>query len=175
MDKIMTVADLGKLIATGEGLSLEFKRSITHLGREICAFANTAGGRILIGVDDDGTIAGIGSVNRVKSEIQNIARAMEPSLAIGLDAVGEGLGVTVPSGPDKPYSANGKFYLRDAATCQQMSRDEIREFFFKEGLIQFDRQPCAAFSLTADLDPQKYKHFTAKAALPKGLKQSDVL
>ena len=28
---------------------------------------------------------------------------------------------------------------------QQMSREEIREFFFKEGLIRFDETPCRDF------------------------------
>lgn len=51
----MTPGELEALIAVGEGTMLEFKRSGTaHLGREICAFANTLGGRILIGVDDSG-------------------------------------------------------------------------------------------------------------------------
>ena len=47
--------ELEKLIAVGEGFSLEFKRTEAHLGREICAFANSGGGRILVGVDDAGT------------------------------------------------------------------------------------------------------------------------
>ncbi len=72
--------ELEKLIAVGEGFSLEFKRTAAHLGREICAFANSGGGRILVGVDDAGTIVGIGNLNRVKSEVQNVARSMEPSL-----------------------------------------------------------------------------------------------
>ncbi len=35
--------ELEKLIAVGEGFSLEFKRTAAHLGREICAFANSGG------------------------------------------------------------------------------------------------------------------------------------
>ncbi|RKX34225.1 MAG: hypothetical protein DRP64_20265, partial [Verrucomicrobia bacterium] len=171
----LTKNELGKLIAVGEGFSLEFKRTAAHLGREICAFANSAGGRILIGVDDDGSISGVGNLNRIKSEVQNIARSMAPSLSVALEVVGNVLVVSVPSGADKPYSAKGKFYLRDASTCQQMSRDEIREFFFSEGLIQFDRQPCSGFSMDRDFDPGKYRRFANAAALPKGLRRNDVL
>ena len=55
--KIMNKEDLQALIAVGESHVLEFKRSSsTHLGREICAFANSLGGRILIGVDDSGIL-----------------------------------------------------------------------------------------------------------------------
>lgn len=75
----MTPEDLKALIAVGEGPMLEFKRSgATHLGREICAFANTMGGRILIGVDDDGVIHPLGNINTLQSDVQSIARSPRP-------------------------------------------------------------------------------------------------
>jgi ATP-dependent DNA helicase RecG len=171
----MTKTELNKLIVLGEGLSLEFKRSVSHLGREICAFANTSGGRILVGVSDEGVMTGVANANRAKSEIQNVARSMDPPLGLEIESVGDVLVVTVPSGREKPYSANGKFYLRDAATCQQMARDEIREFFFKEGSVRFDEQPCLAFRMPADLDAKKYRTFVNSTRVPAGLRRSDVL
>ena len=49
----MNSLSLSNLIALGEGFTTEFKRSMpSDLGREICAFANSTGGVILIGVDD---------------------------------------------------------------------------------------------------------------------------
>ncbi|MCC6835531.1 MAG: ATP-binding protein, partial [Cytophagales bacterium] len=51
-----------KLALEGEGLHLEFKRKAAHpekIVRELIAFANTAGGTLLIGVDDDGSIPGV--------------------------------------------------------------------------------------------------------------------
>ena len=39
----------------------------------------------------------------------------------------------VPAQQSKPYSFGGKFFIREGASSQQMSREEIREFFFKEG------------------------------------------
>lgn len=53
---------LRRLTATGEGLHLEFKRKLPEadkLMREVAALANTEGGQLLIGVDDDGTVHGI--------------------------------------------------------------------------------------------------------------------
>jgi len=53
---------LQKLVAQGEGSQLEFKRKASYpekIVREMIAFANTNGGTVLIGVDDDGTIAGL--------------------------------------------------------------------------------------------------------------------
>ena len=49
----------------------------------------------------------------------------------------------------KPYSFGGRFYIREGANSQQMSRDEIREFFYKEGLIRFDETPCQRFDPNA--------------------------
>ena len=51
-----------RLVAEGEGHQLEFKRKASHpekIVREMIAFANTEGGTILIGVDDNGTLSGI--------------------------------------------------------------------------------------------------------------------
>jgi predicted HTH transcriptional regulator len=54
--------ELKKLAAEGEGLQLEFKRKAAYpekIVRELIAFANTEGGTLLIGVDDDKSIPGV--------------------------------------------------------------------------------------------------------------------
>ncbi len=67
----MTTDEIKEMIAQGEGASVEFKRSFTSdLGRELCAFANSSGGRVLLGVSDSGEIVGISGTNRVRSQIQ---------------------------------------------------------------------------------------------------------
>jgi len=56
--------DLLQLIEEGENLHVEFKqRFSTHekIAREIIAFANTAGGYILFGIDDDKKVVGVSS------------------------------------------------------------------------------------------------------------------
>jgi len=56
------LSDLKRLVARGEGLHLEFKRKASHpdkIVRELIAFANTEGGILLIGVDDDRNIPGV--------------------------------------------------------------------------------------------------------------------
>lgn len=58
----MLLPEIRKLVALGEGENIEFKRKVAHpdkIVREIVAFANTSGGHLLIGVDDDGSIPGI--------------------------------------------------------------------------------------------------------------------
>lgn len=171
----MTLKELDKLIRIGEGFTLEFKLAPSHLGREICAFANASGGRILVGVDDLGHKTGLKNLNRTKSEIQSLARNIDPPVLLDFETVENILVVTVPNGPNKPYSANGIFYIREASNTQQMKRDEIREFFFREGLIRFDEQPCRNFDMRRDFDSRKYLDFVQIAAIPSGLRKEDVL
>lgn len=49
------------LAAKGEGLKIEFKKKAAFpekIVREVIALTNTAGGDLVIGVDDDGTVSG---------------------------------------------------------------------------------------------------------------------
>ena len=167
---------LSNLIALGEGFTTELKRSGTsNLGREICAFANATGGVILIGVEDGGEIVGVPEHNRLKSEVQSIARSAEPPIAIEVESVGEVLCITIPAQHSKPYSFGSEFFIREGANSQQMSRDEIREFFFKEGLIHSDESSCPDFDLSRDPSPELWKRFAERAGLPAGLEMQAAL
>ena len=167
--------ELAKLISTGEGYTIEFKSSPSHIAREICSFANAAGGYILVGINDQGEITGVRDTNKTISDIQSTARNIDPPLVLDIRSVQNVIIVTVPSGPNKPYSANGLFYIREAANSQSMKRDQIREFFFKEGLIRFDEQPCKKFNMRKDFDAARYQSFVKLAGIPGGLKREDVL
>ncbi len=60
----MTRQQLQELIAGGESETVEFKRRFSSpekIARELCAFANTRGGYLLLGIDDDRTIVGVES------------------------------------------------------------------------------------------------------------------
>jgi ATP-dependent DNA helicase RecG len=166
----MDILALKNLIALGEGFTTEFKRSGTsNLGREICAFANATGGVIMIGVADNGDIVGVGDHNRLKSAVQATARSAEPPIAVEVESIGEVLCVTIPAQHSKPYSFGGKFFIREGASAQQMSRDEIREFFYSEGLIHFDETPCEKFSLETDLGEESWSLFRQRANIPAGM------
>lgn len=57
----MTLQEIKSLTSRGEGLRIEFKKKASNpekIVREVIAFANTSGGHLLIGVDDDGTVSG---------------------------------------------------------------------------------------------------------------------
>jgi predicted HTH transcriptional regulator len=54
--------NIKKLIFEGEGVTVDFKKTITRcekIAKTMVAFANNKGGRLLIGVADDGTIKGV--------------------------------------------------------------------------------------------------------------------
>jgi predicted HTH transcriptional regulator len=57
----MELSELRQLAERGESAELEFKRKANHpekIAREFVAFANSSGGIVLIGVDDDGSVYG---------------------------------------------------------------------------------------------------------------------
>ena len=124
---------------------------------------------ILLGVTDDGDIVGIVEHNRVKSQVQTTARSADPPTAVDVESVGDVLRVTVPEQHGKPYSFGGRFYIREGANCQRMARDEIRESFYKEGLIRFDETPCPGFDVQRDLTPEAWSRFAARARTPDGV------
>lgn len=71
----MDYRDVNRLIEEGEGFEVEFKRRVSSpekIARALIAFANTKGGHILFGVDDDGTVVGVESE---KSEVDLIREA----------------------------------------------------------------------------------------------------
>ena len=73
----MKLAELRKLIARGEDSQLQFKTDVNNadaLAAEMVAFANSEGGRIVIGVGNDGQIAGLSrsAVERINQLISNV-------------------------------------------------------------------------------------------------------
>ena len=71
----MFLVELYKIIEDGENSTIEFKRKFSSpekIAKEMIAFANTKGGKILFGVDDDKTIVGDESE---KGELESIKTA----------------------------------------------------------------------------------------------------
>jgi predicted HTH transcriptional regulator len=76
--------NIKKLIFEGEGVTLDFKKTITNCGkiaRTMVSFANNKGGRLLIGVADDGSILGVKSEDEERYMILKAAELFaKPSL-----------------------------------------------------------------------------------------------
>lgn len=109
----MTRDNLNELIAQGEHNRLEFKRSISsayRIARTLTAFANTSGGKLLIGIADDGKIVGIPSEFREVRKIEEATdRLIEPAIAVSYETLSPDgrtvLIITVAESDEKPHYA----------------------------------------------------------------------
>lgn len=108
----MTLQEVKDLAAKGEGLKIEFKKKAAFpekIVREVIALANTQGGDLLIGVDDDGTVSG---QRFIVEEIFVMEKAIRELIFPALDVavftvkLTEKKGVAVfriPLSPDRPH------------------------------------------------------------------------
>lgn len=109
----MTAADLETLVQQGEGTTLEFKERVSSsFARGIVALANTIGGKILVGVDDDGRMIGVEDGNALRARIQNIARDCDPSVRVLVEPVNGVLVVHVRESDAKPVQCSDGFFWR---------------------------------------------------------------
>lgn len=125
------------MAAKGEGLKIEFKKKAAFpekIVREVVALANTEGGDLLIGIDDDGTVSG---TRFIEEEIFVLEKAIRelilPELNVEVFTVklSEKKGVAVfriPLSPDRPHYLREKdrkqqAYIRVADRSIQASRE----------------------------------------------------
>src|ERR1700743_1046053 len=102
-----------KLIFEGEGVSLDFKKTITScekIARTMVSFANNKGGRLLIGVADDGSIKGVKDEEEERYMITRAAHlysrpALEPNFEEVYFDDKLVLVVEIKPSDDKPVSA----------------------------------------------------------------------
>jgi ATP-dependent DNA helicase RecG len=154
------------ILQQGEGQFIEFKENFnSSLGKEICAFANSYGGKIYLGISDNGKIRGIKLTNSIKSQIQDISRNMDPSFQVNIEQIEEIIVIFVPEGKEKPYQVNGEFYLRQGANSQKLKRNEVREIFQKENHISFEKQ-IPNFDLKKEFNKSQFEDFRNKAKIP---------
>lgn len=105
--------NIKRLILEGENVSLDFKKTISSaekIAKTLVAFANNRGGKLLIGVTDDGTIKGVKSEDEEKYMITKSANqfckpAIEPKFEeIYIDDKVV-LVVDIPKSDTKPHYA----------------------------------------------------------------------
>ena len=147
---------INNILQQGEGQYIEFKESLDKsLASEIVAFANASGGKIFLGINDKGKIKGINITNRLKSQIQDIARNCDPEILIKFQENKNILIIDIVEGLNKPYSCSSGFYMRMNANSQKMKRDEILKLAIKGGKIRFDEQICSIFDWK-DFNEEKF-------------------
>ena len=87
----MELQELEDLVNKGEGQLLEFKLKATFpekIVKEMVAFANSNGGQLLVGVDDDGRIAGLKFAEEEKFVLEKaIKNHIKPQIKYQLESV----------------------------------------------------------------------------------------
>ncbi len=180
----MTAEQIKSLIALGEGYQAEFKVSVPSkvrdLTEEVCAFANAAGGVLLIGVDDANVIKGVSIDNAKRSSIQNNISEINPKLNCTLEIVNvDGLDVgvlNVPSGKNKPYIFSGAIYVRVGPNTQKLTTaEEMRDFFQQSDKIYFDESPCKEFDATSQIDNDNFNAFRTDSVFHTSISNEQIL
>jgi len=134
------------------------------LAEEIIAFANSEGGEIWLGVEDNGNVSGLS--RSFEEDVMNICRTscIPPivpeyeALDIGNKTVAR---ISIPKGKDKPYyTARNKYFIRVGSTKRTASREELLRLFEASGAIHYDLFELER-ARTSDLDMgQVAEYFT---------------
>ena len=118
--------------------NIEFKSDITNdIYKEVIAFANTDGGIIYIGVDDNGNVIGIHDIDETYTRLTNgIRDAITPDVTMFIkytlqdDRV---IKININEGTYKPYYLKSKglkpggVYIRQGASSAPASSEQIRQ------------------------------------------------
>lgn len=162
---------LRHLIELGEDSRTEFKSGTNlppeTLSKAIVALANTKGGHLLLGVEDDGRVTGVPDPNGAMARVTQVCESsIQPPLWVTITKVGlEGavvLVVEVPAfGPDRPYRDNRGYFLRDGNRSREASRNELIRLLESTDL-HYDETPIEDATLD-DLDRHRFYRFAEVA------------
>lgn len=156
----MLKPELLEIIANGENSGVEFKRDDLRpeqLAKEIVALANFQGGRLLLGVEDDGRITGIqrdGLETWVMDTV--FGRYVHPLILpfyeeIELDDGKRVAVVSLTQGTAKPYVLRNnnreEIYIRVGSTSRLATREQQARLFESGGMLHAETLPVSGTRL----------------------------
>lgn len=134
-----------EILDSGEGLHVEFKRKVSSpekIAREIIAFANTSGGTIIFGIDDDKSIVGVVS-EKEEAEFISVAAHdwCDPPVNYMLSIFNienrDVICVEIPESKDKPHfliEGNDRTaFIRVGENSVQASKEMIKVIEHRAG------------------------------------------
>ncbi|WP_290735174.1 MULTISPECIES: helix-turn-helix domain-containing protein [unclassified Fibrobacter] len=159
-----------------ESQSIEYKSSWRdEYLKWICGFANAQGGKLYIGVDDNGYVCGVSNIKRLLEDIPN---KIQTSLGIvtevnkkekdGLEYIEI---IVVPS--SFPVSYRGEFHYRSGATKQQLTGIALTEFIAKKTGVRWEDAVVEDIRVE-DLDDESFKIFRREALRSNRMRQEDL-
>lgn len=166
----MTRTELLELIRNGESSGVEFKRDVVQareLAKEIVAFANFEGGVVLLGVDDDGTIAGLTRQNLEEFVVTTCRDKIRPPIVPyfevirAADANRDVAVVRVTRGYDVHavwHDNRHHYYLRVGTQSREPSPEELARLFQQRGALRAELRPVSGTALR-DLDFRRLRDY----------------
>lgn len=137
-------AALPTICARGEGPDAEFKKQFPEqahpLAENIAAFATSGGGRIFLGIEDDGTTYDLNAKDGSERDelirrAQGIVRAVRPDVQanyrLAIDQGKTVLCIDIPKQQEPLYYYDGRPYVRDGSTARRATPDEVKELVWK--------------------------------------------
>ena len=173
---------LKKLISEGENQQLDFKYCVSDsrkIARTLSAFANSIGGRLLIGVRDNGSIAGIRSDEEYYMVDTAAHLFCRPEISFNIKQhISSGktvLEVEVPKGDNGPYQAkddNGRWKAYFRHDDQNLIANRVllqvwRKEKKKSGvMVKFGKAENALMDYLANKGPITLSMFRKIARIP---------
>ncbi|AWK44388.1 transcriptional regulator [Photorhabdus laumondii subsp. laumondii] len=149
----MLKTELLEIIANGENSGVEFKRDDIRpeqLAKEVVAMANFQGGRVLLGVEDDGTISGV-QRHDLEEWVMNVFQGkIHPMILPFYEEVKLDDGklvavISFPIGISKPYvvlhSGKEEIYIRIGTTSRLATREQQMRLFELGGMLHTEVMP----------------------------------
>ena len=152
--------ELLRLIRGGEDTFLELKVKLSNtekIAQEIVALANTGGGVIVFGVNDQLRVEGVDDPERVQDDLVRICREeVQPPLVPFIDRIALDNGRRIVAldieSKRRPYrTRDGRFYLRIGAEKREASREEISALLEESRPLRYEDVP-ALRSTMDDID-----------------------
>lgn len=134
----------------------------------ICAFANTDGGKLLIGVDDNGKVVGVSGYEKLLRDIPNkICNVLGIVASVKL-LEENGVPYIEISVPPYPVgiSCRGVYYCRSGSTKQVLAGPALESFLLRRRGASWDNMPFPSFTID-DVDDREIQNF-CKLAAEKG-------
>lgn len=141
----------------------------------ICGFANAQGGKLFIGVDDEGQPVGLQNSGKLMEDLPNkIKGAMGIIVDINLHQEDENeyIEISVPAYP-VAISCKGFYYYRSGSTNQKLSGTELETFIMRRRGVNWESSPMPQLNIE-DIDEGIIRYFKEKAA-EKGRLEENVL
>ena len=152
--------ELLRLIRGGEDTFLELKVKLSNtekVAQEIVALANTGGGVIVFGVNDQLRVEGVDDPERVQEDLVRICREeVQPALVPFIDRIALDNGRRIVAldieSKRRPYrTRDGRFYLRIGAEKREASREEISTLLDEARPLRYESVPALGATM-ADID-----------------------